>query len=268
MIALDHVSRSFSMPGGRQRAVVADVAFDVRPGEFVALIGPSGCGKSTLFNIIAGLDRPSRGRVLVGGEDVTGTISHTGYMPQKDLLFPWRDVLGNTAIGLEIQGLSKRAARERAGALFEQFGLDGFETADPFELSGGMRQRAALLRTVVQQREVLLLDEPFGALDSLTRSEMQAWLQEMWITHTWTAILSTHDIREAIILADRVVVLGARPTRVALELEIDLPRPRGIETLADPRFIAYESTLTRALHDESRKQREVQREAVPRRRRR
>ena len=161
-------------------AVLDDVAFDVAPGEFVSVIGPSGCGKSTLFDVIAGLERPDAGRVLVDGADATGHVEHAAYMPQRDLLFPWRTVLDNTTLGLEVAGVRRREARARAQALFAPFGLAGFEHARPDALSGGMRQRAALLRTVVQERSLLLLDEPFGALDSLTRSEMQAWLAEVW----------------------------------------------------------------------------------------
>ena len=157
VVHLEHVSKSFG-----QLTVLKDVSFSVEPGEFVSIIGPSGAGKSTLFNIIAGLDTPTSGRATVGGT--------TAYMPQKDLLFPWRTILDNTALGLEVQGTPKKEARARARELFPQFGLDGFEDALPFELSGGMRQRSALLRTVVQGKSTLLLDEPFGALDSLTRT--------------------------------------------------------------------------------------------------
>src|SRR4051794_337970 len=185
--------------------VLDGVEFDVAPGEFVSVIGPSGCGKSTLFNVIAGLEAPDTGRVLVDGEDATGRVDHVAYMPQRDLLFPWRTVLDNTTLGLEVAGMRRREARERARPLFGEFGLDGFEDARPGELSGGMRQRAALLRTVVQDRPVLLLDEPFGALDALTRTEMQVWLSRTRARFSWTIVLVTHDVREAVFLADRVV---------------------------------------------------------------
>ncbi len=260
------------------------------------MIGPSGCGKSTMFNIIAGLELPTSGNVLVDGKSAIGEREHTAYMPQKDLLFPWRTVQENAALGLEVRGLdpevkkaaqlkarevfareapakgkkaarelaratfdretgggSKKAARAKAGALFEQLGLRGFETSYPFELSGGMRQRAALLRTVVQGREILLLDEPFGALDSLTRSEMQNWLQGMWSENSWTAVMITHDIREAVYLADRVIVLTARPASVRLNLEVNLPRPRELSITTSPEFAAIEEQLIDVLHEESRK---------------
>jgi ABC-type nitrate/sulfonate/bicarbonate transport system ATPase subunit len=206
--------------------VLDGIAFDVAPGQFVSVIGPSGCGKSTLFDVIAGLERPDAGRVLVDGRDATGEVEHVAYMPQRDLLFPWRSVLDNTALGLEVAGVRRRAARARAQALFAPFGLAGFENARPDELSGGMRQRAALLRTVVQDRPLMLLDEPFGALDSLTRADMQAWLADVWARYGWTVLLVTHDIREAVYLSDRVVVLGPRPAIVRAQVEIDLPRPR------------------------------------------
>ncbi|MGD9990499.1 ABC transporter ATP-binding protein [Pseudonocardia sp.] len=220
------------------REVLDDVSLHAGPGELVSVIGPSGCGKSTLFAVLAGLVAPDRGVVSVDGGPATG--AQFGYMPQKDLLFPWRTVLDNAALGLEIAGMGRREARRRAEPLFEPFGLAGFETSRPFELSGGMRQRAALLRTVVQDRDVLLLDEPFGALDSLTRTGMQEWLEGMRSRFGWTVLLITHDIREAVFLSDRVVVLGPRPARVRAVVEIDLPRPR---ELASAAAAAHEAQL-------------------------
>lgn len=230
-LILDEVSRTFG-----DLDVLDRVSFDVAPGEFVSLVGPSGAGKSTLFNIIAGLDSPTSGQVLFDGAPAHGSRDHTAYMPQKDLLFPWRTIEDNAALGLEVQGMSRKEARARVRELFPRFGLAGFERSLPFELSGGMRQRAALLRTVVQGRSTLLLDEPFGALDSLTRQEMQHWLQEMWAGNERTALLITHDVREAVMLSDRVVVLTARPASVREIVDIPLPRPRGVEELASPEF--------------------------------
>ena len=232
--------------------VLGGVTFDVAPGEVVSVIGPSGCGKSTLFNVIAGLERPDSGRVLVDGEDATGRVDPFAYMPQQDLLFPWRTVLDNTTLGLEVAGMSRRAARERARPLFAEFGLSGFESAHPYELSGGMRQRAALLRTVVQDRAVLLLDEPFGALDSLTRTDMQTWLDDVRTRFGWTVLLITHDIREAVFLSDRVLVLGPRPTHVRREVSVDLPRPREIGLITSPQFAAIEEELLTVLRNGSR----------------
>jgi putative hydroxymethylpyrimidine transport system ATP-binding protein len=224
-------------------AVLDGVEFDVAPGEFVALVGPSGCGKSTLFDVVAGLEPPDAGRVLVDGEDATGRVDPFAYMPQQDLLFPWRTVLDNTTLGLEVAGMPRKAARARAGALFEPFGLAGFERSRPGELSGGMRQRAALLRTVVQDRAVLLLDEPFGALDALTRIDMQAWLEGVRGRFGWTVLLITHDIREAVFLADRVLVLAPRPTSVRREVVVDLPRPRRLDMITEPAFAAREAEV-------------------------
>ena len=241
-LVVDAVTKAFgALP------VLDGVTLDVAPGEFVSVIGPSGCGKSTLFNVIAGLERPDTGRVLVDGADATGRTEHVAYMPQQDLLFPWRTVLDNTALGLEVAGVPRREARRRAGELFGPFGLAGFERARPGELSGGMRQRAALLRTVVQDRAVLLLDEPFGALDSLTRTDVQTWLDDVRGRFDWTVLLITHDVREAVRMSDRVVVLAPRPTSVRREVLVDLPRPRPPEVLAEPAFVACEQEVLNAL---------------------
>jgi NitT/TauT family transport system ATP-binding protein len=198
----------------------------VRSGEFVAIIGLSGCGKSTLLNVLAGLERPDRGRVELDGRDVTGQVGTAGYMPQKDLLMPWRTVLDNTILGLELAGTRRGAARAEALTWFPRFGLEGFERAYPSTLSGGMRQRAALLRTFLTKREVLLLDEPFGALDAITRSDMQEWLLDVWESFARTVVLVTHDVDEAIFLADRVYVMSPRPGCIVADLEVPLPRPR------------------------------------------
>ncbi|MCQ4619185.1 ABC transporter ATP-binding protein [Corynebacterium sp. CCUG 59401] len=241
-LSLQSVSRTFG-----SLHVLDSVSFDVAPGEFVSLVGPSGAGKSTLFNIIAGLDAPDSGSVLFDGTPAQGRRDLTAYMPQKDLLFSWRSILANAALGLEVQGVPRKEARARARAWFPRFGLDGFEDSLPFELSGGMRQRAALLRTVVQERSTLLLDEPFGALDYLTRQELQTWMQQVWADNSWTALLITHDVREAVMLSDRVVVFSPRPATVREIVEIDLPRPRGIDVLASPEFGEYERRILNLL---------------------
>ena len=232
---------------GRTVDVLQDIAIEARAGEFVSAIGPSGCGKSTLFNIIAGLEAADTGTVRVDGAAANGHVEAFAYMPQQDLLFPWRRVLDNTTLGLEIQGVPREEARARAGALFARFGLDGFERAYPHTLSGGMRQRAALLRTVVQERPILLLDEPFGALDALTRMEMQEWLAGMSTEFGWTVLLVTHDVREAVLLSDRVVVLSPRPASVAATIDVPLPRPRRLDDFAAPAFVAVETAVMRAL---------------------
>ncbi|MGW6619658.1 ABC transporter ATP-binding protein [Nocardia sp. NPDC055002] len=254
-IVVDQITKSFPQPGRGSPGleVLGGVSFTVRSGEFVTVIGPSGCGKSTVFNMLAGLESPDSGNVGFRAADGEDTASHCAYMPQKDLLFPWRTILDNTILGLRVQGVPKSEARRRARELFPVFGLSGFEDARPSQLSGGMRQRAALLRTVVQERELLLLDEPFGALDSLTRTEMQAWLQEVWQRYRWMVLMITHDVREAVYLSDRVIVLSARPATVRRELRIDLPRPRGLSMITAPEFVALEEELLAILHEESRR---------------
>ncbi|MEV6759877.1 ABC transporter ATP-binding protein [Streptomyces sp. NPDC051105] len=241
-LSVTKVSKSFG-----DLDVLRDLDLTVEPGEFAAVIGPSGSGKSTLFNLVSGLDRPTSGQVLVEDEPAGVASGKVAYMPQKDLLFPWRTVLDNTALGLEAQGVRKKVARARADALFADFGLDGFQQAYPSQLSGGMRQRAALLRTVVLERPVLLLDEPFGALDSLTRTEMQLWLAGMWQRHRWTIVLVTHDIRESVLLADTVHVLSPRPATVVDRVEVPLPRPRGADDFTAPEFAATERRILDAL---------------------
>src|SRR5215204_5928635 len=176
-VHLDRVGMAFTTPGGTFRAV-APLNLSIDSGRFVSLVGPSGCGKSTLFNIIAGLLAPTEGRVLIDGEDATGTIGRVGYMLQKDLLLPWRTVLDNVILGMEVQGKPLKQARERALPLLQKYGLAGFEYLYPNSLSGGMRQRAALLRTLLFDTDVILLDEPFGPLDAQTKLQMQEWLQE------------------------------------------------------------------------------------------
>jgi NitT/TauT family transport system ATP-binding protein len=192
---------------------------EVRAGEAVAIVGPSGCGKSTLLELFAGLQEPDEG-VVAGGGDTCA------FMPQPDLLLPWRDALGNAGLALECAGASKADARSAAAPLFERFGLGQFENAYPRELSGGMRQRVAFLRTLLAGRPALLLDEPFGALDSITRASMQEWLAGALAEEPRTLVLVTHDVEEALYLADRVAVMSPRPGRIVAELEVPFARPR------------------------------------------
>src|SRR5713226_4472610 len=193
------VSMTFKTPTGAFHAL-APVTLSIPQGRFVSLIGPSGCGKSTIFNIIAGLLEPSGGRVLIDGIDATGTIGRVGYMLQKDLLLPWRTLTDNIVLGMEIQGVPLREARARALPLLRRYGLAGFEQAYPNALSGGMRQRAALLRTLLFDTDVILLDEPFGALDAQTKLRMQEWLLRLWSDFGKTVLFVTHDVEEAIYL--------------------------------------------------------------------
>ncbi|RWN67917.1 MAG: ABC transporter ATP-binding protein [Mesorhizobium sp.] len=206
--------------------VLAGITLHVEPGEFVSILGPSGAGKSTIFRLLTGDLDDYGGDVDFDGRPLAEARRPFAFMPQRDALMPWRTVIDNTALGLEVQGMSRKAARSKVAPLFGEFGLAGFEHKYPAQLSGGMRQRAALLRTVVQDRAMLLLDEPFGALDALTRTGMQRWLQTMWDRHRWTVVLITHDVREAVFLSDRIYVLSGRPARVLREIAIPLPHPR------------------------------------------
>ena len=227
--------------------VLDDVSFNVAPHEFVAIVGPSGSGKSTLFNLVVGLLQPESGEILLDGRRAEERLGRFGYMPQRDLLLPWRDLLGNVILPLELRGTPAADARLTAKALLPQFGLEGFESAWPALLSGGMRQRAALLRTLLMDSRTLLLDEPFGALDALTRRELQDWLLDLWTRWRPTVLFITHDVEEAVYLADRVVVLGPRPARVLRQVEIRLPRPRRQGMVALPVFGEHVAELLHAL---------------------
>ena len=234
--------------GGEALRALDAVDLTLEPGAFVAIVGPSGCGKSTLLKLLAGLLEPTEGDVLLDGEPAGDRLlREVAYLPQKDLLMPWRSVLDNVTIGLELAGVGRDAARERARVQLGRFGLDGFERRWPRELSDGMRQRAALLRTVLAGRRILLLDEPFGALDALTRRAMQEWLLELWEAEGMSVLLVTHDVDEALLLADRVAVMRARPGAIVATAEIALPRPRTAETTTTPAFGAAKAALLEPL---------------------
>lgn len=239
------VSKTFVEEGRRTHAL-DNISFAALPGEFITVIGPSGSGKSTLFNLITGLAQPDSGEIVVEG-GVKRRAGRVGYMPQRDLLLPWRTVLNNVILGPELDGRSKSEARRRARDLMPLFGLEGFENAFPDTLSGGMRQRAALLRTFLTDRDVLLLDEPFGALDALTRRELQRWLLDVWEQFRKTILFITHDVEEAVFLADRVLVFSARPGRIVKELHVDLPRPRRLISLLSEDLRRLEVELLTAL---------------------
>ncbi|WP_149536255.1 ABC transporter ATP-binding protein [Siccirubricoccus phaeus] len=250
-LSLNGVARSF----GAVRALDR-VDLSIAEGEFVTLIGPSGCGKSTLFNILAGLLEPDPGGTLLldGAPAPSGSLlGRIAFMPQRDLLLPWRTVLDNAILAAEIQGQKKREARELARSMAAEFGLKGFENHYPQQLSGGMRQRVALMRTFLFDREVMLLDEPFGALDALTRALMQRWLLDLWSRYRRTILFITHDIDEAIFLGDRVTVMSARPGRITLDRTIPLPRPRQPSLLTAPEFMALKRELLEAVEEESLK---------------
>lgn len=223
----------------------------VNKGEFVGIIGPSGCGKTTLLNTIVGLEQPDAGTVELDGVLARDRLGQLGYMQQKDLLMPWRTVLDNAILGLEINGVPRPEARNRALELVDAFGLRGFERHFPYTLSGGMRQRAAFLRTVLVGRDVMLLDEPFGALDSITRVQMQEWLMELWSSLEKTIVLVTHDVDEALLLSDRVYVLTSRPGKVRMVLDVNLPRPRHYSIVTGGPFMALKARIVATLRDEN-----------------
>lgn len=229
---------------GRQRLdALASIDLTVAAGEFVSVIGPSGCGKSTLFNIIAGVDQPTSGLIAIDGETDTIRRGRTGYMPQQPLLLPWRTVEENVMLGLDVRHVPRKEARQQAYELLKRFGLAEFAGNYPSTLSGGMRQRVALLRTVLFNRSFLLLDEPFGALDALTRLACQMWLLNLWQEVHSSVLFITHDVREAILLSDRIYVLSARPARVLRVTEVNLPRPRQPEHLALEQAVQLEQEL-------------------------
>ena len=226
-VRLDGVS--FAYPPARRGGptpALQDIDIAVARGEIVAVVGPSGCGKSTLLDVVCGLLEPDRGTVAADPAVL---------MPQRDLLLPWFDALDNAGLALRVRGTSRAAARQRAAQTFAQFGLAGFERSRPHELSGGMRQRVAFLRTLLAGKPVLCLDEPFGALDALTRAEMRDWLAGALEREPRTTLIVTHDVEEACALADRIVILTPRPARVAAVVDVDLPRPRRV---TDPALLA------------------------------
>jgi len=241
LLEVDRISKTFRSRLG-EVSVLDDITMHVDEGEFVSVIGPSGSGKSTLFSILAEQLAPSSGEVRFHG-DRDPKAPFSAYMPQKDLLMPWLTVEDNASLGLVLGGMGRRQARTRIAELLPTFRLEGREKAYPFELSGGMRQRVALLRTVVQDRPLLLLDEPFGALDYLTRTELQFWLAELCAEEGLTVVLITHDVPEALFLSDRVYVLSNRPATVRMVLDQPAPRPRGLSYFESEQFTHDERRL-------------------------
>jgi ABC-type nitrate/sulfonate/bicarbonate transport system ATPase subunit len=227
--------------------VVRNIGLDLYDGGFISLLGPSGVGKTTLFNVLAGVDRPDSGKVFLHGEDITGISGKVSYMLQKDLLLEYRTVLDNTILPLVIRGEKKKAAREKAAAFFPQFGLSGYETKFPCQLSGGMRQRAALLRTCLTHNNVILLDEPFSALDAITRLRMQWWYCEIAKSMNLSTLFITHDVEEALILSDTVYIMNGKPGEISCKMEVLPARPRDHDFSVSPEFAEQKRNILRAI---------------------
>jgi NitT/TauT family transport system ATP-binding protein len=234
-----HLAKTFR-EGGREVPAVDDVSFEIHDKEFVALVGPSGCGKSTILNMVGALVAPSGGAIAIDGRPVTGTPPGVGYVFQKDTVFPWRTVRRNIAVGLEYRGVPAAERERRVREAIALAGLDGFEEAFPATLSGGMRQRVALMRTLVVNPDILLMDEPFGALDTHTKITLHAELLRLWGAKHQTVLFVTHDLSEAITLADRVIVMTRRPGRIKVIHTVKLPRPRDVIALRESPLYAEE----------------------------
>jgi NitT/TauT family transport system ATP-binding protein len=245
-IVLNDVAKAYGRGRG-EIVAIQSITLDIERGEFVSILGPSGCGKSTLLLMMAGLVPPTRGSIEVDEKPVTKPLTDIGIAFQQDLLFDWRTALGNVMLQADIRGLDRTSARVKALALLERVGLKGFENRLPWELSGGMRQRVALCRALLHDASILMMDEPFGSLDALTRDQMNLHLQNLWMGTRPTAIMVTHSISEAVFLSDRVVVLSNRPSTFAFELSIALPRPRTIDMRDTAEFVHFQHQLRQAI---------------------
>ena len=246
-ISLSEVTKRFQRKGASAVHAVDRVSLEVADHEFVCVVGPSGCGKSTLLRILAGLTPVTEGRAAISDETVVSPRQDVGIVFQKPVLLPWFTVFDNIMLPIKIYGLSEEAASAAAKQLIELVGLVGFEKSYPHELSGGMQQRVALARALVHDPKMLLMDEPFGALDAMTRQVMNVELMRIWETRKKTVLLITHDIAEAVFLSDRVFVMSARPGRILETLKIDLPRPRRLQVMTDPRFADYVQHIQKLL---------------------
>ncbi len=251
LLELRDLRISFSSVDAPSVLAVEHLSLSVYPNEFVALVGPSGCGKTTVLNAMAGLICPDAGEVLFCGQPIQGVNPRVGYISQADTLLPWRTVLDNVALGLTLRGWSKAERRERARDLLDSMGLSGFETNYPHELSGGMKKRVTIARTLAIEPEILFMDEPFGPLDAFTKQKLQDDILELWERLGQTIVYVTHDLQEAISLSDRVLLLGGRPGRIRSEYEIPLRRPRRVMDLKfDEAFLTLEKAIWSDLHEE------------------
>ena len=242
-----NLSVEFDVPGEDPLSAFGPVSFSIAPGQFICLLGPSGCGKSTLIRVFAGLQSPTEGEAVVDDQRINTPSPRVGLMFQDANLLPWRTVLDNIALPLELAKVSKTERHQAARQLIPVLGLEGFETVYPGELSGGMAQRVALGRVLVQNPDVLLLDEPLGALDALTRERLSLDMLLMWSQAKQTVLMVTHDINEAVLLADRVLVMSQRPGLIIADLPVELPRPRKLEQIYDPAFATIAKQVRAAI---------------------
>jgi NitT/TauT family transport system ATP-binding protein len=252
VIELAGVRKEFAK-GERRVLALEDIDLNVGSREFAAILGPSGCGKSTLLNMVAGFDRPTRGSVRAAGEEVREPSPQRAVVFQEPALFPWLTVLDNVVFGPKTQRQPAAEYRARAQQILEQVGLVGFESHYPAELSGGMRQRVGIARVLIMQPQILLMDEPFGSLDAQTRALMQELLLEVWERHHQTVLFITHDIEEALLLADRVYVMTARPGRIKKRITVDIPRPRALEVTTTPEFNQLRREVLALIREESQR---------------
>jgi NitT/TauT family transport system ATP-binding protein len=250
MIEIEDVWKEF-VKGERRVLALQDISFSIAEREFVAILGPSGCGKSTLLNMVAGFDYPTRGAVRVAGEEIAAPSPSRAVVFQEPALFPWLSVMENVVFGPKTQRQPAAEYRRHATQIVEQVGLRGFESSYPAELSGGMRQRVGIARVLIMQPQVLLMDEPFGSLDAQTRMLMQELLLRVWERHHQTVLFITHDIEEALLLADRVCIMTARPGRIKKSIDVGIPRPRVIEVTTSPEFNALRREVLALIREES-----------------
>jgi len=248
VLSVENLTRTFTATDGTPVTALRDISFHVHRREFVCVIGPSGCGKSTLIRIIAGLEHPSSGRMLLDGKEVSGPCPDRGMVFQGYTLFPWLTVTRNVAFGLEMEGMDRDAAEREARQWIDLVGLTRFKDAYPAQLSGGMKQRTAIARALAPQPRILLMDEPFGALDAQTRAQMQSHLLDIWRNVDVTILFITHDLDEAILLADRILVLKANPGEVQELIEVPVPRPRSPAQFTSPEFLATRRRLDELIH--------------------
>lgn len=246
-LSVKNLSKSY-IENNQEVDVFLDLNMSLEKGSFVSLIGPSGSGKSTLLNLIAGIEAPDTGKIYLDNKDITGTSGNFGYMFQKDLLLPWRTLEQNVRLGCDLKGLDKKTTSDETGKWLERFDLLEFANYYPHQLSGGMRQRGALLRTILFGQSTLLLDEPFGALDALTRREMQYWLLSIWNQMQNTVLFVTHDIEEAILLSDKIIILSKRPAEIVEIMDVPFPRPRSPELILSTEILEIKKKLFHLLN--------------------